>query len=86
MLKLSSLFFVKSEDKLRKFNKIRQCFQQDKLKSISFFFFLKKSLNFMRKIRVNKGNETKSNIFPQDAFEFDFDFFGQKIFMYFSEV
>lgn len=33
----------------------------------------------MRKIRVNKGNETKSNIFPQDAFEFDFDFFGQKI-------
>lgn len=40
----------------------------------------------MRKIRVNKGNETKSNIFPQDAFEFDFDFFGQKIFMYFSEV
>ena len=71
MLKLSSLFFVKSEHKLRKFNEIRQCSQQDNLnRYFFFFFFVKKSLNFMRKIRVKKGNETKSNIFPQDTFHF----------------
>ena len=39
----------------------------------------------MTKVNRNKGNETKSDIFPCDIFKSDIIFIGRKILKYFNE-
>ena len=48
-------------------------------------FEISKFLSFMTKVNRNKGNETKSDIFPCDIFKSDIIFIGRKILKYFNE-